>query len=81
MSSAPADEIDTQFNALFPTFAILIVFSRRVTSIVLVFPRHDIATDMILTACSSHVWCGSSPRLSRHVGDQVSACGDAGSCA
>ena len=32
MSSAPADKIDTQFNALFSTFAILIVFSRDPSS-------------------------------------------------
>ena len=28
MSSAPADEIDTQFNVLFSTFSIIIVFLR-----------------------------------------------------
>ena len=32
MSSAPPDEIDTQFSALFSTFAILIVFSRDPSS-------------------------------------------------
>ena len=32
MSSAPADETDTQFNELFSTLAILIVFSRHLSS-------------------------------------------------
>ena len=116
MPSAPADEIDTQFNVLFSTFAILIVFSRYPPSaltatarscgeypsrnvlfsgarllvsdltwflfvvilhpavwhrralvsptvpVCAVSPHRDIATNMILAACSSHVLYGSCPR-------------------
>ena len=78
ISSAPADEIDTQFSVLDNCNPHC--FLARAVQCLLRGDSHGSSPPGFFTTCSSHVWCGSTPLHSRHVCVQVSACGDAGSC-